>query len=80
MKPKAFTEQIPAMWTELRTYLPAEECESVSAIVVNEEPEKQERLDTKIENWTPIDRNISCVRGTFIATAEKRELIECQQE
>jgi hypothetical protein len=63
-----------------QTYLSAEERRLVSAIVIDEEPEKKERLNTKVENRTSIDRNISCVRGTFVAMAEERELIECQQE
>ena len=58
-------------------YLSAEERGSVSTIVINEEPEKDERLYAKIENRTSIDGDPSCVRGTFIATTEERKLIEC---
>jgi hypothetical protein len=44
-----------------QTYLPVEECGSVSAIVIDKEPEKKERLNTKVENGTSIDRDVSSV-------------------
>jgi hypothetical protein len=53
------------------TYLSAEERRSVATIVIDEEPEKNERLDAKIENRTSIDGDPSCVRSTFVATAEE---------
>jgi len=57
-------------------YLSVEERWPVAAVVVNEEPEKKERLNTEIENGTSIDRDLSRVRGTFIATAQERKLVE----